>query len=95
MVWQKLESLNNVLETAADGALAVVIISLVFAFLERSYTKLGAAMDRLCDNIAKQTEVLAELIKNDAVQIEVLRGISDDINHISRPKQQHPKHRKV
>lgn len=78
-MWQNLEPLKALLETTADGALAVVIISLVFAFLDRSYVKLSRALERLGDIIADQTKILSDLNTSHAVHAEVLRGLSNDI----------------
>ncbi len=76
------EVAQNVLETTIGGTLAIIIISMVFGFIGRMAGKLSTALDKLSVAIQDQTKAMAAIEKVNAIHIEVIRGLSNDIEDV-------------
>lgn len=88
-------------QTVVDGGLAVIILTVVFAFLAKMVNKLSAVIDEFGTKVSKalsdlgtamqkQTDAFSNNAQSMAVHSEVIRGLSNDINELKMAQYQRP-----
>ena len=80
---------SKVIDIGTGGALVVFVLYLVFGFLtskeqtrDNRDDKFYKMIDKLSDSIKDQTKALGSLKEQNSINVEVLRGLCDDIKSV-------------